>query len=217
MAAERLGSNPFPGLRHFELSEAYLFFGREGQSDEIIKRLRLHRFLAVVGTSGSGKSSLIRAGLLPALYGGQMTHAGSGWHAAIMRPGSNPIGNLARALATAGVLAPEEEADSASLDVLFLESTLRRSASGLVDAIQQAHLGPGQNVLILVDQMEELFRFAETQGMRQEDQAAAFIKLLLEATRQTEVPIHEKPEARIQKRESRSLNSVAACRLHSDF
>jgi conflict system STAND superfamily ATPase/tetratricopeptide repeat protein len=186
----RLGSNPFPGLRHFELSEAYLFFGREGQSDEIIKRLRLHRFLAVVGTSGSGKSSLIRAGLLPALYGGQMTHAGSGWHAAIMRPGSNPIGNLARALATAGVLAPEEEADSASLDVLFLESTLRRSASGLVDAIQQAHLGPGQNVLILVDQMEELFRFAETQGMRQEDQAAAFIKLLLEATRQTEIPIH---------------------------
>ncbi len=57
--------NPFPGLRPFETEEYNLFFGREGQSDELLARLGRTRFLAVVGTSGSGKSSLVRAGLLP--------------------------------------------------------------------------------------------------------------------------------------------------------
>ena len=72
-------TNPFPGLRPFETDEYRLFFGREGQSDELIARLQRSHFLAVVGTLGSGKSSLVRAGLLPALRGGMMAGAGSGW------------------------------------------------------------------------------------------------------------------------------------------
>ena len=85
-------TNPFPGLRPFETNEYRLFFGREGQSDELIRRLQRSRFLAVVGTSGSGKSSLVRAGLLPALLGGMMAEAGSRWHVCIMRPGNDPFG-----------------------------------------------------------------------------------------------------------------------------
>jgi hypothetical protein len=54
--------NPFPGLRPFMQEEADLFFGRDKQSDELVWRLASRRFLAVVGTSGSGKSSLVRAG-----------------------------------------------------------------------------------------------------------------------------------------------------------
>ena len=60
-------TNPFPGLRPFEMQEKYLFFGREDQTVELLKRLGQARFMAVVGTSGSGKSSLVRAGLLPQL------------------------------------------------------------------------------------------------------------------------------------------------------
>ena len=81
-------TNPFPGLRPFEADEEHLFFGRDGQSDELLRRLRRSRFLAVLGTSGSGKSSLVRAGLLPALYGGIMTQAGSAWRVALFRPGT---------------------------------------------------------------------------------------------------------------------------------
>src|ERR1700682_5415798 len=88
-------TNPFPGLRPFQTDEYRLFFGRKGQSDELIARLQRAHFLAVVGTSGSGKSSLVRAGLLPALRGGMMAGAGSGWRIAIMKPGNDPIGNLA--------------------------------------------------------------------------------------------------------------------------
>ena len=55
-------SNPFPGLRPFETDEYRLFFGREGQASSLITRLERSHFLAIVGTSGSGKSSLVRAG-----------------------------------------------------------------------------------------------------------------------------------------------------------
>jgi ABC-type transporter Mla maintaining outer membrane lipid asymmetry ATPase subunit MlaF len=71
--------NPFPGLRPFKSDEAYLFFGRETQTDELLRRLRVNRFLSVIGSSGSGKSSLVRCGLIPSLYGGAMSKAGSDW------------------------------------------------------------------------------------------------------------------------------------------
>ena len=73
-------SNPFPGLRPFEFDESLLYFGRDGQSEQLLRKLVTARFMAVVGTSGSGKSSLVRAGLLPALFGGFMTSADSDWH-----------------------------------------------------------------------------------------------------------------------------------------
>src|ERR1044071_7819278 len=90
--------SPFPGLRSFEPDEEHLFFGREQQIDDLLRRLRHGRFLAVVGASGSGKSSLVRSGLIPALYSGYMATAGSSWRVALMRPGADPIGNLAAAL-----------------------------------------------------------------------------------------------------------------------
>lgn len=60
--------NPFPGLRPFTFEESHLFFGREGQSDEVLLNLAQHRFTAVIGASGSGKSSLMYCGLIPILY-----------------------------------------------------------------------------------------------------------------------------------------------------
>ena len=67
--------NPFPGLRPFQPDEDYLFFGREEQTIELLSRLADNRFVAVVGTSGSGKSSLVRCGLLSELLGGKLRQA----------------------------------------------------------------------------------------------------------------------------------------------
>ena len=83
----------------FASDEEHLFFGRENQVDRMIDKLAAHRFLAVVGTSGSGKSSLVNCGLRPALHRGNMTSAGSSWRMVQLRPGSDPIGALAQALA----------------------------------------------------------------------------------------------------------------------
>jgi energy-coupling factor transporter ATP-binding protein EcfA2 len=130
--------NPFPGLRPFEFHENYLFFGRDLQTDELLRRLRLNRFLAVIGNSGSGKSSLVRAGLLPDLCGGFMVKAGSSWRITVFRPGDDPVHNLAVALSGADLLgAPERDA---TVQTGILEMTLRRSALGLVEAVRRPRI-----------------------------------------------------------------------------
>src|SRR5438034_319879 len=149
--------NPFPGLRPFLAEEDYLFFGREEQTAELLSLLRRSRFLAVLGTSGSGKSSLVRAGLLPSLYGGIMTQAGSEWRVALFRPGHDPIGNLARALSAKSVFGGDDE--DRNVQRTITEATLRRSALGLVEATRQARMAAHENLLVVVDQFEEIFRF----------------------------------------------------------
>ncbi len=190
MIGTKINLNPFPGLRPFKADEDYLFFGREGQTDDLLRRLSRHRFLAVVGTSGSGKSSLVRAGLLPSLYSGYMTKAGSSWRVALLRPESDPIGNLARAINQPDVLGSKAE-DAASRGRIITETTLRRGALGLVEVVQQAKMPSDENLLIVVDQFEELFRFKQS-NLRENsgDEAAAFVKLLLEATRQEQIPVY---------------------------
>ncbi|HWB80947.1 MAG TPA: hypothetical protein VG755_38555, partial [Nannocystaceae bacterium] len=96
VASER--DNPFIGLRPFEEEDHHLFFGREEHVDEILERMKANRFLAVVGTSGSGKSSLIRAGLLPRLEQGLSLRGRGFWRVAAMFPGSDPVRRLASAL-----------------------------------------------------------------------------------------------------------------------
>jgi tetratricopeptide (TPR) repeat protein len=181
--------NPFPGLRPFEPEEDHLFFGREAETDELLRRLRTTRFLQVVGASGSGKSSLVRSGLIPALHSGFMAQASSSWRVCILRPGSDPIGNLAASLNSPGVLSIEGEL--ASTNRVLLEATLRRSTLGLVNAARQARLPADENLLVVVDQFEELFRFRTSKLVENSrDEAVAFFKLLLEAAAQSDVPIY---------------------------
>src|SRR5262245_55460124 len=182
-------TNPFPGLRPFEFHENHLFFGRDGQSEQLIAKLSASRFLAVVGTSGSGKSSLVRAGLLPALFGGLMGKTGSRWRVAIMRPGNDPIGNLARALDAPDVFGITDTTPSI-VQHAMTEALLRRGSLGLVEVTHQANLSPGDNLLVLVDQFEELFRVEQdTATQATDNEKAAFVKLLLEAKGQQEIPI----------------------------
>ena len=176
--------NPFPGLRPFQIEEKYLFFGREEQTSELLTRLRKTRFLAVVGVSGSGKSSLVRAGLLPELHGGTMATAGSSWEVAVMRPGGDPLTNLAEALIEADIHDADEEHIAS-----HVRSSLARSGMGLVEAIKQGDLPENTNLLLVVDQFEEIFRFRRMSGISNEE-AGHFITLLLEASEQVDLPIY---------------------------
>lgn len=184
-ARQSTNGNPFPGLRPFEPEEDYLFFGRERQIDELLRRLRTSRFLSILGRSGSGKSSLVRSGLIPTLWGGGMTQAGSHWRVVIMRPGENPLGNLAAALCVPGALVDQDY----DLTYSFFETTLRASNRGLIACIEQAHVPRGTNVLVLVDQFEEIFRYRRSRRIVERDEAMAFVKLLL-AARESRVPCY---------------------------
>lgn len=177
--------NPFLGLRSFTSDESYLYFGREGQSDELLRKMDRSHFLAILGVSGSGKSSLVRAGLLPSLYSGYLARAGADWHIADFRPGGDPIGNLAAALSRTGLVGN-------TLDAELLRSSSLAIVSTLKQARESGAWPEGENLLVLADQFEELFRFQVRQesSMADRDEKAAFVKLLLEAGRQQELPIY---------------------------
>jgi energy-coupling factor transporter ATP-binding protein EcfA2 len=188
-------TNPFPGLRPFREEEEYLFFGREQQVDRVVDKLATRRFLAVVGASGSGKSSLVNCGLRPALRRGGMARAGSAWRMAQFRPGSDPIKALARTLAQPGVLFTGLDFGGEALEDM-VEATLGMSNLGVVDLFEQAQLAGQANLLLIVDQFEELFRYRQQkasgslEGPSQTDErAVAFVNLLLEAAK-SEHPIY---------------------------
>jgi len=103
----KFSTSPYPGLGAFRPDESDIFFGREEQTDRLLERLQRSHFLAVVGASGCGKSSLVRAGMIAALETGFMADAGSRWRIAEMRPGDRPMSRLARALSTSQALGSE--------------------------------------------------------------------------------------------------------------
>src|SRR5512145_231692 len=131
-------ANPFPGLRPFSVEESHLFFGREGQCEIVLEYLAKNRFAAVTGASGSGKSSLIYCGLIPALYGGFITEAGSRWRIITTRPGNSPVENLAQAIAESDKSDRSEQ--EILIDKQILYTILLRSSFGLVNAVRQVKL-----------------------------------------------------------------------------
>lgn len=184
-------SNPFPGLRAFEEYEDILFFGREKQIDELLRKLRNTRFLAVIGSSGSGKSSLVKSGLIPALHSGFMAGTSSSWRICTFRPGHDPIGNLALALSEDGILHELQSEEEQHTYAAINESILRRSSFGLVEAYRQSGTDTRINLLLVVDQFEELFRFSKYEKAAKDGKrdTVAFVNLLLKAVEQKELPI----------------------------
>jgi hypothetical protein len=167
-------THPYPGLRPFEAHEAFLFHGREEHTRALLECLATEHFLAVVGSSGSGKSSLVRAGLLPALYRGYLAGASSRWRIAVMRPGNAPLDELAAALAARGAIGGEASA---------LRATIGRTSLGLATAVMRASLAEHENVLLVVDQFEELFRFEkERRHLDGGAEASLFVQSLIEAS-----------------------------------
>src|SRR5262249_45447305 len=153
--------------------------------DQLLERLGRQRFLAVVGTSGCGKSSLVHAGLIPALGTGLMGSAGARWGVATMRPGDRPLWRLAEALLDPAVLGPAwSDLDHPTAQ---LHAALKRGPLGLAEILDETPLPDGRNLLVVVDQFEELFRFRR-QGEGQRDEANAFIALLLATIRDTDWP-----------------------------
>jgi hypothetical protein len=173
--------SPYPGLRPFREDESDLFFGREEHVTLLKSKLETNRFVAVVGISGSGKSSLVRAGLIADLKSPtdfrSTSDSSSGeiatrWRVAQMQPRGNPITELGRALIKSSALGPEREALFADIppekrdsalkgDAVYIAATLRRGPPGLADVLSETPLPLHHSLLIFVDQFEEIFRFRE--------------------------------------------------------
>ena len=168
LAAEGAKRNPYKGLRAFEEADALDFFGREALVERLVTRLSERvdgsRFLGVVGPSGSGKSSAVRAGLVPALRRGALPGSEK-WFFVEISPGPRPLEALEAAFLRIAVNPPTS-----------LIQTLQSEERGLREAAEQVLPPDGSELFLLIDQFEELFTLVED-----EDQRSHFLANLLSA------------------------------------
>ncbi len=187
---ELRGGNPFPGLRPFTIDECHLYFGREGQTDEILLKLSQHHFVTVLGYSGSGKSSLMYCGLVPVLYGGFMTQTGPNWNVVISRPGSSPIDNLAESIVENLLSHGRIQEADRDLQVAVMNSVLRSGPRGMIEVSRYLQNSFGENIFFLIDQFEELLRFRDSGALESHDEAQLYVNLILNAIQNTDVPVY---------------------------
>ncbi|WP_119071297.1 nSTAND1 domain-containing NTPase [Aggregatilinea lenta] len=167
--------NPYKGLRAFSEADAGDFYGREALTDRLVARLSedhpFARFLAVVGPSGSGKSSVAKAGLLPALRRGMLPGSDS-WFIAEMLPGTHPLDELEIALLRVATQKPPS-----------LVEQLERDERGLARAARLV-LAENGELLLLIDQFEEVFMLVE-----EEAHARHFLDLIFAAVTDPHCPL----------------------------
>lgn len=164
----RLVDEPFVGLESFGADQAHLYFGREREAAELLERLRSFGLVVVVGDSGSGKSSLVRAGVATAFREGRLADpmgprpAPNSWHVLEMRPLNTPIDSLIKA------------ASDAARDVVDLRGELfeqacrrlrRREPGALADVLREC-APVDAKVLLVVDQFEELWTQTRDEALR---------------------------------------------------
>lgn len=167
------GEPPYKGLQYFDREDADLFFGREQLTARLMGRIRDERFLAVVGASGSGKSSIVRAGLIPALH----RDSPQAWRIHVITPTAHPLEALALGLSSDGssvadtaALIDDLRRDARTLHLVGMRLVASGGRGGSLD-------GPGPaRVLLVVDQFEEMFTLCRDPAER-----GAFVEALLTA------------------------------------
>jgi hypothetical protein len=148
---------PYRGLEVFDETHSRFFFGREALTQHLVEALRSTCFLAVLGPSGSGKSSLVRAGLIPKLKAGALPLSAQ-WLTLIIRPGANPLQELATSLAFV----------ARNNDVLQILNSLEADARSLHLQARLLLTGcpKGTRLFILIDQFEEVLTLCHNEGER---------------------------------------------------
>ena len=183
-------NSPFRSLRAFEPEDSWLFFGRETEIEDLLRRLNRFPVLTIIGNSGSGKSSLVRAGLIPALQKASTSNTQtSTWRIVLCRPSGAPFDYLAEILP--GCLAPELSLQEQSEFITYCREKLPSGGTALRDAIvaivcASSGRSQGTRVLLVVDQFEEIFTLTASQEIR-----TRYIDGLLAASSmEGAVPVH---------------------------
>ena len=178
--------NPYPGLRPFKYSDSRFFYGRKNIIQDIASELVENKSIYIVGPSGTGKSSLAYAGLIPALQSGIIESNARRWRTVVFRPSGGPTANLAGALYDSyhmesdtdksGINTGNPMISSASKTITredFINLSLSKNTRPFFKEVRklarsEALTDPKgkleENLLIIADQFEELFRLSDLEN-----------------------------------------------------
>ncbi len=174
---------PYRGLECFDEAHAEYFFGREDLTDQLLEKLKTRNFVAVVGASGSGKSSLVRAGLIHQLRQGQKFSGSDRWRIQLITPTDQPL----KSLAAAFVNSKAPTVDRAE-HLRRAETLLRDGGNGLAHLVRASLIsskyGRNSRLLLIIDQFEEVFTLG--QGPNAERDRHRFFNSLLTALREAQ-------------------------------
>ena len=148
----------FIGLKPYQKEDTNFFYGREKEVEGLLQILQKDRLVTLIGATGTGKSSLINAGLIPRLENGFLAQAGKQWTICKLRPGISPIENLAYSLTSEGSLTLEGKANTEDFNDYFQKLKDLDSLS-LIDIYTKSQVYKKKNLLIVIDQLEDLFTF----------------------------------------------------------
>ena len=148
----------FIGLKPYQKEDTIFFYGREKEVEGLLQILQKDRLVTLIGATGTGKSSLINAGLIPRLENGFLAQAGKQWTICKLRPGISPIENLAYSLTSEGSLTLEGKANTEDFNDYFQKLKDLDSLS-LIDIYTKSQVHKKKNLLIVIDQLEDLFTF----------------------------------------------------------
>ncbi|MFL2639436.1 MAG: hypothetical protein ACJ0OB_04340 [Flavobacteriaceae bacterium] len=149
--------NPFVGLRPYKISEKNIFYGRESEVESMLSTLQKNKFVLLTGPSGSGKSSLINAGLIPRLKNGFTGQAGTEWSICNFRPGFSPINNLSYSL-SCGELVSDGKPKTSDFKY-YKDAILEFQNLSVAKIYNESEISKKKNLLVIIDQIEDLFVF----------------------------------------------------------
>ena len=164
---------PYKGLQYFDCDDADYFYGREELTDTLLNKIRQDNFLAILGASGSGKSSVLRAGLIHQLQLGHKLANSRDWQVPITIPGEHPLKRLAKLFVEPNL----PQIDKAE-QLGKAEGLLKQGAEGLRRLVQTAE---ASRIVLIIDQFEEVFTLCQDNEER-----AKFFQCILGALATTE-------------------------------
>ncbi|NET36631.1 MAG: hypothetical protein F6K19_32150 [Cyanothece sp. SIO1E1] len=161
LTPDLMGTCPYKGLRYFDVADAPYFYGRADLTDQLLDQVKVGQgnFLAVLGASGSGKSSVVRAGLIHQLQQGHRLSGSDQWQIRILTPGEHPLNSLAMAF-----LDPTTTDIDRAEQLQKATRAIAEGAPGLARLIQ---VSQAPRTMLVIDQFEELFTLCQDLPERQ--------------------------------------------------
>ena len=158
MSSEDNLISPFPGIRPYSENDAESFYGRDREVEDVLGVLKRFKLVTICGESGSGKTSLIEAGIIPKLKKGFLGQAGKEWVICDFRPGISPVENLSYALSDSGAMYLKSKSKTTDHHNYKTKIEEQRDL-GLIEIFAASEIFEKKNLLIVIDQLEDFFKF----------------------------------------------------------